>query len=136
MKHIARFAFALSVATAVGVSGQTADKLTAHGVKFEAVTYRGKRAISVTGNGERPDGAGGVYALIKDAHFHNGSIDVDLAGMPGPNASESSRGFIGIAFRVQDEQFEYIYLRPMNGRAEDQVRRNHSTQYSSFPKYD
>ena len=31
--------------------------------------------------------------------------------------------------------FECIYLRPTNGRAEDQVRRNHSTQYFSFPDF-
>lgn len=27
-------------------------------------------------------------------------------------------------------------LRPTNGRADDQVRRNHSTQYSAFPRFD
>src|SRR5438445_12770039 len=43
------------------------------------------------------------------------------------------RGFIGIAFCLQNGQFEYIYLRPTNGRADDQVRRNHSTQYSAYP---
>ena len=32
--------------------------------------------------------------------------------------------------------YEYIYLRPTNGRADDQVRRNHSTQYSSHPDFD
>jgi hypothetical protein len=37
---------------------------------------------------------------------------------------------------VQDIQYEYIYLRPTNGRAEDQVRRNHSAQYSSYPEFD
>ena len=36
---------------------------------------------------------------------------------------------------MQDGQFEYIYLRPTNGRADDQIRRNHSTQYGSFPKF-
>jgi hypothetical protein len=37
---------------------------------------------------------------------------------------------------VQGERFEYIYLRPTNGRADDQVRRNHSTQYGSRPGFD
>jgi hypothetical protein len=36
---------------------------------------------------------------------------------------------------MKDGQFEYIYLRPANGRADDQVRRNHSTQYSAHPKF-
>lgn len=35
-----------------------------------------------------------------------------------------ARGFIGIVFRLRDDRLEYIYLRPTNGRADDQVRRN------------
>ena len=36
---------------------------------------------------------------------------------------------------MKDGRFEYIYLRPTNGRADDQVRRNHSTQYSAHPNF-
>jgi hypothetical protein len=62
---------------------------------------------------------------------------VDLAGQPAAGAAAAARGFIGIAFRIQgDGRYEYIYLRPTNGRADDQVRRNHSTQYSSHPDFD
>jgi hypothetical protein len=45
------------------------------------------------------------------------------------------RGFVGIAFRVQPDgaAFECFYLRPTNGRANDQLRRNHATQYISHP---
>jgi hypothetical protein len=55
-----------------------------------------------------------------------------------PNAPGSARGFIGLAFRNKDDnsKFESIYIRPTNGRADDQVRRNHSIQYFSFPDYD
>jgi len=59
-----------------------------------------------------------------------------MAGLPAKGAAEGARGFIGVAFRLRDGRFEYIYLRPTNGRADDQVRRNHSTQYSSFPDFD
>jgi hypothetical protein len=31
--------------------------------------------------------------------------------------------------------FECFYLRPTNGRANDQLRRNHSTQYISHPDF-
>jgi hypothetical protein len=79
---------------------------------------------------------GEAYAVLKETEFHNGTIDVNLAGRPAEGASSTARGFIGIAFRLRDGRFEYIYLRPTNGRAEDQVRRNHSTQYSSFPDFD
>ncbi len=30
---------------------------------------------------------------------------------------------------------EYIYLRPDNGRVDDQVRRNHATQYAAHPDF-
>ena len=42
-----------------------------------------------------------------------------------------------MAFRVSPEaaKYECFYLRPTNGRADDQVRRNHSTQYISFPDF-
>jgi len=60
----------------------------------------------------------------------------DRAGQPAAGSSAAARGFIGIAFRLQsDGSYEYIYLRPTNGRADDQVRRNHSTQYSSYPTF-
>ena len=53
------------------------------------------------------------------------------------DANATARGFIGIAFRVADDasRFECFYLRPTNGRAEDQLRRNHSTQYMAFPDF-
>jgi hypothetical protein len=43
-----------------------------------------------------------------------------------------ARGFAGIAFRVQPDlrTYDAFYLRPTNGRADDQVRRNHAAQYS------
>jgi len=65
-------------------------------------------------------------------------IELELAGSPGAGAAaQGARGFIGVAFRVQPDvkKFELIYLRPTNGRAEDQLRRNHSVQYVSFPDW-
>ena len=69
-----------------------------------------------------------------------GTIEVEVAGSPLPDAPPGARGFVGVVFRVQaaDGSFgsEGIYLRPTNGRADDQVRRNHSTQYFAYPGYD
>lgn len=31
-------------------------------------------------------------------------------------------------------KYDYVYIRPTNGRANDQERRNYSTQYASFPE--
>ena len=61
--------------------------------------------------------------MIKEASFRDGTIEVDLAGQPASSAGAAARGFIGIAFRLQDDgKYEYIYLRPTNGRADDQVQ--------------
>lgn len=128
-----QFAVWASLATAPVISGQSIDGLTAHNVKLESVDYQGKRAIRVMENAEIPNGE--AYAVVKGATFHDGEITLDVAGRPAGGAAAAARGFIGIAFRIQDGKFEYIYLRPTNGRADDQVRRNHSTQYSSHPNF-
>jgi hypothetical protein len=114
-------------------SAQTIGQLIPHKVKLESVDYLGKRAVKITEDGQVANGE--AYAIVKDAVFHNGAIEVELAGRPAASAPGSARGFIGIAFRLQNGQFEYIYLRPTNGRADDQVRRNHSTQYSAYPNF-
>ncbi len=121
------------VAYAPLASAQTVGQLIPHKVKLESVDYRGKRAVKVTEDGEVANGE--AYAVVKDAVFHNGAIEVELAGRPAGGAAAAARGFVGIAFRLQNDQFEYIYLRPTNGRADDQVRRNHSTQYSAHPNF-
>jgi hypothetical protein len=42
-----------------------------------------------------------------------------------------------VAFRVRPNasEYEYVYVRPDNGRALDQVRRNHATQYAAHPAF-
>jgi hypothetical protein len=115
------------------LSAQTMNKLVPHNVKLESVDYRGKQAIKITEVGQITDGE--AYAIVKDAVFHNGAIAVELAGRPAAGADGGARGFIGIAFRLQNDRYEYIYLRPTNGRADDQVRRNHSTQYGAHPDF-
>jgi hypothetical protein len=113
---------------------QTVDQLDAHSAKLSAVKYEGKQAVRVDADATAPNGES--YAVVKNKQFHNGTIEVSLAGKPAASAGPAARGFIGIAFRVKDGRFEYLYLRPTNGRADDQVRRNHSTQYSAHPDFD
>ncbi|HKF46432.1 MAG TPA: hypothetical protein VKB38_03685 [Terracidiphilus sp.] len=124
----------LAFMAVVPLCAQTADRLDAHGTSVANTTYQGKIAVRVDA---LPDAANGEsYAIVKASRFHNGTIDVDVAGKPAANANAGARGFIGIAFRMQGDHYEYIYLRPTNGRADDQVRRNHSTQYAAQPDYD
>jgi hypothetical protein len=143
MRHSARsLGIAISIAAALcaepagarRMSAQTFDQLIAHRVKLESVDYSGKRAVKVTEDGDVPNAQ--AYAVVKGAAFHNGEIQVELAGRPAAGTAAGARGFIGLAFRLQGEQYEYIYLRPTNGRADDQVRRNHSTQYGAYPNFD
>jgi hypothetical protein len=114
---------------------QSVDRLAGKNVSIGQVNYQGRNAIQI----KATTGAANAtsYAVIKDVSFRDGMIEVDLAGQPAPGAAADARGFIGVAFRLQgDGRYEYIYLRPTNGRADDQIRRNHSTQYSSYPDFD
>jgi hypothetical protein len=80
---------------------------------------------------------GEPIAIISGSSFANGVIEAEIAGVPHVDALEYSRGFVGIAFRVQPggSSFACFFLRPTNGRADDQFRRNHSTQYVAHPEY-
>ena len=120
---------------AVPLAAQSVDRLVAQNVSIAQTNYKGRSAMQVIA---KPEAANATsYALVKGVSFRDGVIEVDLAGQPAAGASAAARGFIGIAFRIQsDGHYEYIYLRPTNGRADDQVRRNHSTQYSSYPDFD
>ena len=113
---------------------QTALQLEGHMVSLTNTVYQGKASVRVDALPNTPNGES--YAVVKGSRFHNGAIEVDLAGKPAAKAGAGARGFIGIAFRMQGNRYEYIYLRPTNGRADDQVRRNHSTQYGAQPDFD
>lgn len=78
-----------------------------------------------------------TFVKLKGVDFKDGTIEVKVLSRLLPDASETARGFIGVAFRINEDhsRFECIYIRPTNGRADDQVRRNHSIQYFSYPDY-
>lgn len=102
--------------------------------RAEVVSYRDRRAIHFLPAAQLRDGD--PMAILTDTHFTNGTIELDVAGFPGKTADAGNRGFVGVGFHVKDGQKgEYVYLRPTNGRAEDQLRRNHAVQYMSLPDY-
>ena len=115
-------------------------QVEAHNVTVRSVEYRGGAALEVRRSvfGAAPDID--TFAFLPSFDFHNGTIEVEVAGSVLPDAPAGARGFVGVVFRVEttDGSFacEGIYLRPTNGRADDQVRRNHSTQYFAYPGYD
>lgn len=78
-----------------------------------------------------------TFVKIKGVNFKNGTIEVKVMSRLIENAPDWARGFIGLAFRIEDNnaKFECIYIRPTNGRSDNQIRRNHSIQYFAFPDY-
>jgi hypothetical protein len=78
-----------------------------------------------------------TFARLVGSTFKDGFITVNVRSKLLPDAPAFARGFIGVAFRIDERntKFECIYLRPTNGRAEDQVRRNRATQYFSYPDF-
>jgi hypothetical protein len=78
-----------------------------------------------------------AFVKIKGINFKNGVIEVKVLSRLLKNAPDFARGFIGVAFRINDSntKYESIYIRPVNARVDDQVRRNHAIQYYSYPDY-
>jgi hypothetical protein len=78
-----------------------------------------------------------TFAKLIDIDFKNGILEVKVMSKLLEDAPDFARGFIGVAFRIDESnsKFECIYIRPTNGRAEDQLRRNRSTQYFSYPDF-
>jgi hypothetical protein len=139
---ISLLAATLSIFLAPGIHAQTVsldamDQLKLVNVKAEPVNFKGRKALRVSDAAAAGTGDEGRLVILPGTDFQDGIIEVDLAGAPGPGAGEGARGFVGMAFRVAADasRFECFYLRPTNGRAEDQVRRNHSAQYISNPGF-
>jgi hypothetical protein len=140
----------LMVMSSAGASAQvrnlpleTVDGVTLIRAKAEPATHQGRKGLRVTVSEEAlqkytpADGELNPLVVIDGLEFSSGVIEAEIAGAPAPGAGEGARGFVGIAFRMQKDTKTYdaFYLRPTNGRAEDQVRRNHSAQYISNPAW-
>jgi hypothetical protein len=113
------------------------DKLEVHKVSAEPVTYQGRKAVRVSDLvPDDPDDAGRI-AVVLGSSLQDGTIEVSLTGDTAPDTSPAARGFVGVAFRVTPDRshFECFYLRPKNGRSDDQLQRNHSAQYISIPGF-
>jgi hypothetical protein len=79
-----------------------------------------------------------TYVKLKDVNLENGIIEVKmLSRIQDPSPFEAAQGFIGLAFRIaeQDSAYESIYIRPKVGRSENQFGRNHVVQYYAYPDY-
>ena len=111
--------------------------LRLHNVMAEPATLHDRKGLRVRMAAANLGSADEKLAIVEGSDFGNGVIEAEIAGAPQAGAPEGARGFVGIAFRVQNDlrTYDAFYLRPTNGRAEDQVRRNHSVQYISHPSW-
>jgi hypothetical protein len=111
------------------------------GVSLSQKAYKGEQALEI----KMPSSAyqdPGKEAL-KDRNFmawlplefQNGTIEATIASDLAPDAPDYARGFVGLAFRIDNDRFEKIYLRPTNSQSQDQVRRNRSVQYAAYPEH-
>ncbi|HWY45171.1 MAG TPA: hypothetical protein VNX66_16855 [Candidatus Sulfotelmatobacter sp.] len=113
------------------------DKLETVNTKAEIITYRGKRALHLAPGQNHDTDRGSMIALVGGTDFKDGTIEAEVAGVPIAAMDPTARGFVGVEIRAQEHgaRAENIYLRPTNGRADDQLRRNHSVQYESLPEF-
>lgn len=104
-------------------------RLKLQNVKADLVTYRGVAAVRLVDAAPAAVDDAERLAMVQEASFQDGTIEVNVAGDTAADAPPQLRGFVGIAFRVTDaSHFECFYIRPKNGRSDDQLQRNHSTQ--------
>jgi hypothetical protein len=69
---------------------------------------------------------------IEGTDFALGTIEIEVRGK-----DVLQQSFVGLAFhRRDDDEYEAVYLRPFNFRAQDPVRHQHAVQYVSLPEFD
>ena len=92
-----------------------------------SVTLEERRGETVVVLDERE---GGGVAWLQGFDFENGTIEILIRGK---NVLQHS--FVGVAFRGQDdENYDAIYFRPFNFRADNEPSRSHHVQYVSHPE--
>ncbi len=114
--------------------------LQPHDVTVEAATYQGRKAVRVM-----PDPAaavktasGGGIVVLPVATFHNGIIDLKSPASPEPERPAMPAGswVWRSVYPTTRRSMNASISASTNGRADDQLRRNHSVQYISFPDYE
>jgi len=113
------------------------SRLTAVQTSMSMQNIDGKRAVRVTKSPKVIADDEATYVRINDLNFKDGVIEVKVLSRLLPDAPPHARGFIGLAFRINEDnsRFESIYVRPTNSIANDQLRRNRTVQYFSYPNF-
>lgn len=119
-----------------------------HNVTGDIVKFQGKKVLRIERDlNAIPFDSTRVEATVDEPHyarlvglddFENGTIEVKMySQLKEPAPYSGIAGFIGLFFRVEedDSAFESIYVRPKVGRSDNQLHRNHTVQYFSYPDY-
>jgi hypothetical protein len=130
-------AWSVAAASSAAAQAPGTSDVQPVGVSVSASRVEGRPALRVIKAPSIKEVDEPTFARLKGTRFRNGTIEVKVLSRLLKDAPDHARGFIGVAFRIDDahSNFEGIYLRPGNARVDDQLRRNHSTQYFSFPGF-
>ncbi len=141
MKHAYYFLIFCSLFATAGSYAQTVKlgnyELEAVSASVSKETLTNKEVVKVIKDSSVQKVDEPTFAKLKNINFSNCIIEVKVLSRLLKTAPDFARGFIGIAFHVNESntKYESIYLRPTNARADDQVRRNHTIQYYAYPDY-
>ncbi|MHC0444804.1 hypothetical protein ACWA1F_05310 [Flavobacterium sp. 3-218] len=113
------------------------NNLTPVGVYLSQSKVKGSKVIRAVKDSAIIADDEATYARINNIEFSQGTIEVKVLSRILKTAPSHARGFIGIAFHINENnsKFEAIYLRPANAMSNDQLRRNRSTQYFAYPDF-
>lgn len=117
-----------------------------HNVTGEIIKFQGRKVLKIERDLKAiPFDVNNIEKTVDEPHyarlvdlddFENGSIEVKLySQIQDPAPYPGVAGFIGVFFRAKqnDSAFDAIYLRPKVGRVNNQLYRNHTVQYISYP---
>jgi hypothetical protein len=141
MRHVTFLQIACFAMVTPALYGQSPAEgetdLQAIGVSVAKAKVAKKDAIRVVKDARIKKDDEPTFAKQAATRFTNGTIEVKVLSRLLKDAPAHARGFIGVAFRINEDnsKFECIYVRPLNARADDQIRRNHSIQYFSYPDF-
>jgi hypothetical protein len=122
---------------------ESAESLRLLNVAAEPATLEGKKGLRLRLSDDAARRLGGAapgqadieqLASIEGVTFSNGVIEAEIAGARARALPEGARGFVGIAFRLQ-EDLQDLRRPPTCGRRTAapriEERRNHAAQYIS-----
>jgi hypothetical protein len=122
-----RFLFIIGILLSINSYAQTirldTNRLEAVNVSISIEKLMGSEVVKAIKDSSVKESDEPAFVKIKGINFRNGIIEVKVLSKLLKNAPEIARGFIGIAFRINDSntKYECIYLRPVNARVNDQV---------------